>query len=272
MAKNRIINTRFWDDNFIRSLSATDKLLFLYLITNPLTNICGIYEISKDRIVFDTGLRTDIVEKSLQLLIEKGKICYFDGWIKILNFAKYQNGNSPKIQKGIENELNSIPCEVKEKFDTLSIPYTYPIDTISHLNSNSNSNLNSNINIKKEKVKMIIECFEQKFKTKILSLSERRKSHIEQRLKTYTEEQILTAIKNYASNSFYTGNNDRGWKADIDFIIRSDEQIEKGLNLKSKQIKDTFAGMCNFCGQDLMKNSQNLTYCINKLCKFNEKK
>jgi len=49
MAKNRYINTKFWDDPFIAELSIKEKLLYLYLITNPLTNAAGIYEISKIR-------------------------------------------------------------------------------------------------------------------------------------------------------------------------------------------------------------------------------
>ena len=41
--KQRYINTKFWDDNYVIQLDPSEKLMFIYFITNPLTNICGIY-------------------------------------------------------------------------------------------------------------------------------------------------------------------------------------------------------------------------------------
>ena len=41
--KHRYIKTKFWDDSYIIELNPHEKLLFLYLITNPLTNIAGVY-------------------------------------------------------------------------------------------------------------------------------------------------------------------------------------------------------------------------------------
>lgn len=52
------------------------------------------------------------------------------------------------------------------------------------------------------------------------------------RLNTYSMDQILIALRNMASDKFYKGDNDRGWSADPDFLIRSDEQIDKFLNKK----------------------------------------
>ncbi len=46
MAKYRVVNTRFWDDAYVAELSPNEKLIFLYLLTNALTTIGGIYELS----------------------------------------------------------------------------------------------------------------------------------------------------------------------------------------------------------------------------------
>ena len=43
-------------------------------------------------------------------------------------------------------------------------------------------------------------------------------------------DQIKLATENLAASPFHTGTNDRGWKADPDFLIKSDEQIDKWLN------------------------------------------
>ena len=56
VAKQRIVNTKFWDDSYIARLTPTEKLLFLYLITNPLTNIAGVYELPVKRVAFDIGI------------------------------------------------------------------------------------------------------------------------------------------------------------------------------------------------------------------------
>jgi len=37
--KKRYISTKFWDDEFIVNLDPIEKLLFMYFLTNPLTNV-----------------------------------------------------------------------------------------------------------------------------------------------------------------------------------------------------------------------------------------
>jgi hypothetical protein len=112
MAKQRYINTRFWDDSYVIDLDPIEKLLFIYFLTNPLTSIVGAYEISARRIAFDTGIDRDMVPKILKRFEESGKIFYVDGWIVIKNFIKHQSIN-PKIVSGIRNELMNLPAPVR---------------------------------------------------------------------------------------------------------------------------------------------------------------
>ena len=138
MAKNRYVNTHFWDDGYITTLDPIEKLLFLYLLTNPLTEISGAYEIPLRRIAFDTGIDRDMVAKIFTRFEEEDKVIYRDGWVLISNFIKHQSVN-PKITKGIETSVNHCPNWIK---DRLSIAY----DRLSHLNLNSNLNYNLNSN------------------------------------------------------------------------------------------------------------------------------
>lgn len=131
MAKLRSVNTKFWDDPYIGELEPMEKLLFLYLLTNPLTNIAGCYEISLRRIAFDTGIETAKVSEILTKFAQANKIIYRDGWLLIRNFIKNQSMN-PKILKGIEETVKCCPIWIK---DSLSIAY----QSLSHLNSNSNT-------------------------------------------------------------------------------------------------------------------------------------
>ena len=119
MSKLRCVNTKYWDDTYIISLDPIEKLLFLYFLTNPLTNICGIYEISLRRIAFDTGIDSEMINKILKRFSRDKKIHYVDGWICIINFQKHQIMNI-SIQKGIENSLAKIPKNVLDKVKRLN--------------------------------------------------------------------------------------------------------------------------------------------------------
>ncbi|MBA7590758.1 hypothetical protein ES708_32895 [subsurface metagenome] len=90
MSKKRYVDTKFWDDNYIIEKDPIEKLLFLYLLTNTLTNIIGIYEISTNRIAFDTGIDREMVDKILKRFEEDDKIKYENGWVAIKNFTKHQ--------------------------------------------------------------------------------------------------------------------------------------------------------------------------------------
>jgi len=113
MAKNRYLNTYFWSDIYIQDLDPSEKLLYIYLLTNEFTNISGIYEISVRRIAFDTGIDRDMVIKIINRFEVDGKIKYLDGKIAIKNFIKHQSLN-PKICKGIAKELKKAPDELFE--------------------------------------------------------------------------------------------------------------------------------------------------------------
>ena len=111
MSKERYLNTKFWDDNYIIEKDPIEKLLFLYLLTNTLTNIIGIYEISINRIAFDTGIDKDMVIKILERFEIDDKAKYKNGWIALKNFTKHQK-NNPKINKGIEVLSREVPKDL----------------------------------------------------------------------------------------------------------------------------------------------------------------
>lgn len=65
-------------------------------------------------------------------------------------------------------------------------------------------------------------------------LSPARAAKLKVRLRDAGEDMLLTAIRNTAASDFHRGDNDRGWTADLDFIIRSYEQVEKLANMKPR--------------------------------------
>ena len=143
VAKQRIVNTKFWDDSYIAALSPLEKLVFLYLITNPLTNISGVYELPLKRAAFDVGLSGKEVEAILNKFETDEKIARSAGWVGVVNFVKHQTLN-PKIKVGILQELRKAPKEVVDRvsidYQSLSIPYNSLSHSNSYLNTNSHSN------------------------------------------------------------------------------------------------------------------------------------
>ena len=139
VAKQRIINTKFWEDSYIAELSPLEKLVFLYLITNPLTNISGVYELPLKRAAFDVGVEVNVVEIVIKRFEADGKLFRLGAWVGIKNFIKHQTLN-PKIKVGIVGELRRAPQTLVDSlcidYQSLSIAY----DSLSHSNSNPNSN------------------------------------------------------------------------------------------------------------------------------------
>lgn len=76
-------------------------------------------------------------------------------------------------------------------------------------------------------VQEIFDFYVKAFNTPHTKLSPARKSKIMQRLKDAGKDMLLKAIDNTSKSGHHTGDNDRGWKANIDFIIRTYEQVER---------------------------------------------
>lgn len=113
MAKERMINTRIWSDNWVSQLDPIEKLLFLYFLTNSYTNISGIYEVPLKVCAVETGIDPSMLEKILPRL--EDKVIYRQGWVIIPHFPKYQNLNSKDVILGIKREFLSVPERIQDE-------------------------------------------------------------------------------------------------------------------------------------------------------------
>lgn len=126
MAIFRKIHVSFWSDPFIAELDINKKYFYLYLLTNERSKQCGIYEIQKRQISFDTGLSLNEVSDCLRFFEQKGKIKYSESTFEIAlkNWAKYNISTSPKLLACVKKEYK----DVKNK---VLIQYVNGIDTLS---------------------------------------------------------------------------------------------------------------------------------------------
>lgn len=200
MAKQRIVNTRFWIDDYISNLDPTEKLLFLYFLTNPSTDICGVYEVPLKTIATDTGIEIEMVKKILKRFSKDKRVFYVDGWVGIKNFAKHQS-DSPSVKKGIEIGLKKAPKEILDRVYTESIEGVPPL---SHLNLNSNSNLNLNSNLNREVSLSLLGEFknvkisEEEYQKLIEKMGEKNTNILIEELSTYMASKKTGYLKHYA--------------------------------------------------------------------------
>lgn len=125
----------FWTDSKVDDdFTPEEKYFFLYLLTNPHTNLCGCYEISMKQMVRETGYNEDTVRRLIDRMENVHKVIAYDKDTKeiyIPNWGKYNWANSPKTLQGAMNVASNIKSERFKKAlaDTLSIGYPYPMDT-----------------------------------------------------------------------------------------------------------------------------------------------
>ena len=122
----RYVSTSFWDDEWVQSLNFTEKGLYLYFLTNPLTNIAGVYKISNRRIAFDTGLQESQLEEIMEKFstahkaYRKGEYLVFPSW------PSHQNYQNAKIYRGIKKILTELSPEMISFL--ADVGYRYPLD------------------------------------------------------------------------------------------------------------------------------------------------
>lgn len=171
MAIYRSIQTCFWTDaNIADDFTPEDRYFYLYLFTNPHTNLCGCYEISKKQAALETGYSIETIDNLLVRFEQVLNVIRFNKQTKevlIIKWHKYNWTSSDKFRKPLGKEIDSIKCpdfkqylsDIYNGIDTVSIPYQYGMDTtvtdtVTNTISDSLSNSNSkskDIDIPKEK-------------------------------------------------------------------------------------------------------------------------
>jgi len=106
------MSTGIWSDTWFENLTSSDKLLFIYLITNDLNNMLGIYEISLKKISFETGLNMESIRKGLEVFERVNKVEYRENYIILKNFLKYQKYNE-NMKKSAIDVYNNLPDTLK---------------------------------------------------------------------------------------------------------------------------------------------------------------
>lgn len=139
----RTICAELWTDPAIKSLDVPTKLLFVYLITNPHTHLCGIYYLPEQTGMRETGLKQIAYRYGIDTLCKLKKV-YWDTYtetIFVVNMFEYQ-GKGSKNYAAAANHIatlhkSSLIQEFLSRYPQLvgmvSDKLRYPIDTLSHI-------------------------------------------------------------------------------------------------------------------------------------------
>lgn len=223
MAIYRTISLSFWNDNkIVDDFTPEDRYFYLYLLTNPHTNLIGCYEISLKQMSYETGYNVETLQKLIDRMQSIHKVIIYSKDTKELlvkNWYKYNWTKSDKLLKNIEDVSKSIKNETLKKIvldiledyknDRVYIGYLYPMDTsVTDTVTNTNTDNNKNkIEIQKkyfdnlELNNLFIEYLDLRKKLKCKN-TDRAINLLLNELNKYDDETKVEMINNSIMNSW----------------------------------------------------------------------
>lgn len=109
----RIIETSLWNDELIGDFTVDERYFWLYLLTNPHTNILGIYRVSIKTMAFELGFDRLPIEAHLRRFQDDHKLIRVIGdEIAIKNFLAY----------GVSKGGTPIECALKKALEQVKNP------------------------------------------------------------------------------------------------------------------------------------------------------
>ena len=163
--KTRIIYTKFWDDSYISDLSPSEKLVFLYYLTNGLVNIIHCYECPDKKVSFDTGIDRGILSKIKTRFHTDKKMVFFKDWIYLVNAIRYEEYKGNLNEIAIKKTIEKLPIDVLDWYNNIidrGMIGVY-IPTINHkseiINNKSIINNKKIEDIKEEDINKIAEDY-----------------------------------------------------------------------------------------------------------------
>ena len=131
MFKN--VHIRFWQNDFVLGLTAEERYFYIYLITNSMTNQCGIYKLNRRLAELETGYSCDKIESFLKKFEEYGKVIISEitAEIMLVNWFKHNFKSNKKTLVSINKELKDIKDkELSKKLYDFCSKRQYPVNEI----------------------------------------------------------------------------------------------------------------------------------------------
>ena len=134
MANYRNISINFWADSKVDDeFTPEDKYFYLFLLTNPHTNICGCYEISMKQMERETGYNADTIKRLIARMQTVHDVIRYSDKTKeilILNWYKYNWSKSENVKKAVIAVASHVKDDTFKRYvmHRVSIWYAYHIE------------------------------------------------------------------------------------------------------------------------------------------------
>ena len=129
MANYRNISLSFWTDSKVDDdFTPEDKYFYLYLLTNPHTNICGCYEISSRQMERETGYNSDTIKRLIKRMVEIHNVIRYSEETKevlILHWDRYNWSGSKNVETAVRSVISHIKNEGFRKYILQKAEYRY---------------------------------------------------------------------------------------------------------------------------------------------------
>lgn len=237
MAIYRTIQISFWTDpKVVDDFTPEDKYFYLYLFTNPHTNLSGCYQISKTQMAMELGYAKETIDRLLNRFQTIHKVISYDPDTKeilLVNWHKYNWTKSENFRKALFSNISDVKNEKFREYllkcfsgdDTVSIPYEYGMETSVTVTDTVTDSVSvsdfEKKESKKEIAKRIVDMYHIQCPSlpKVMKLTDARIKAIMARLKDYSEDEIETAFVKAENSPFLRG--EKGdWKAGFDWFMK----------------------------------------------------
>jgi hypothetical protein len=156
----RTVQLTFWTDRKIEDeFTAQDKYFYLFLLTNPYTNLCGCYEIGMKQMMHYTGYNENEISNLMSRMSNLYRVCKYSEDTKevlLLNWHKYNWTKSEKVlvgaykqaktikNKGFQSYVMQLLNEYGYTVESEYLKFEYPMDTtvtvtVNNISTNSNN-------------------------------------------------------------------------------------------------------------------------------------
>lgn len=212
MALYRNIHLSFWQDTKVTDdFTPEDRYFYLYLLTNPHTNLCGCYEISIKQMANEMGYDAKKVGKLIDRFSFTHNLIRYarsERELLIFHWSKYNWTSSEKFRKPLLQEIQNVKTDdfreyllklfdgenVKYGMDTVSGKEEYGINTNCMDTTDTDSITDTDNNIL-QKIKEIIQYLNDVCGTRYRYQTKGTQEHINARLKEgYTVDDFKMVI------------------------------------------------------------------------------
>ena len=111
MAIYRNVQLAFWTDSKVEDdFTPEDKYFYMYILTNPQTNICGCYEVNFSQMARHTGYSKDTIVRLLERFDKVHNVIKYDSNTKEILILRWYNHflTVSTLQKNLKNSENTL--------------------------------------------------------------------------------------------------------------------------------------------------------------------